>query len=107
MGTEDEALSSRAQESRLPPPHTTQDTTDARSSLSTDVESAADLDTMKEVGAEVPSHPIPSMQGAFAESMLESQEHPPVRHYGKDAAARRQILLAQAVTEETHAARWR
>ncbi len=29
-------------------------------------------DTMKEVHVSVPTHPIPSMQGAFAESMLEA-----------------------------------
>jgi hypothetical protein len=65
-------------------------------------------DTMKEV--QVPTHPIPSMQGAFAESMLEasgaSTPTAPKSRVG-NAAARRKLLLEQDVSEETHAARWR
>jgi hypothetical protein len=58
---------------------------------------------------QVPTHPIPSMQEAFAESMLESGASTPTatRNIPKTAAARRQTLLDQDVSEETHAARWR
>jgi hypothetical protein len=67
-------------------------------------------DTMKEVQVSVPTHPIPSMQGAFAESMLEAAEAPtpavPKNRVG-NAAARRKLLLDQDISEETHAARWR
>ena len=63
-------------------------------------------DTMR---LQVPTHPIPSMQEAFAESMLESGASTPTatRNIPKTAAARRQLLLDQDVSEETHAARWR
>jgi hypothetical protein len=68
-------------------------------------------DTMKEVGVQVqvPTHPIASMQGAFAESMLQSSENstPDPRIKPVDAATRRQILLDQDASEETHADRWR
>lgn len=64
-------------------------------------------DTMKEVN--IPTHPIPSMQGAFAESMLESGASTPTipRSRPGNAAARRKLLLEQDAEEETHAARWR
>jgi len=67
-------------------------------------------DTMKEVHVSVPTHPIPSMQGAFAESMLEaSGASTPTAPKSKlgNAAARRRVLLDQDISEETHAARWR
>ncbi|KAE8450602.1 hypothetical protein EG329_005946 [Mollisiaceae sp. DMI_Dod_QoI] len=67
-----------------------------------------DKDTMKEV--QVPVHPIPSMQEAFAESMLEANEpdtHTIPRNLPGNAAARRKLLLDQDVGEETHAARWK
>jgi hypothetical protein len=65
-------------------------------------------DTMKEVQIEVPTHPIPSMQGAFAESMSEASANstptiPKPKH--GNAAVRRQILLDQDNSEET--SRWR
>ena len=63
---------------------------------------------MKEI--QVPTHPIPSMQGAFAESMQEasaaSTPNIPNNRLAT-AAARRQLLIDQDVSEETHAARWR
>jgi hypothetical protein len=70
--------------------------------------SAAD-DTMKEVRTNVPQHPIPSMQDAFAESMQEANENltPPPKKKKHSAPVRRQILLDQDVSEPTHAARWR
>lgn len=67
-------------------------------------------DTMKEVHVSVPTHPIPSMQGAFAESMREaSGASTPTAPKSKvgNAAARRKVLLDQDISEETHAARWR
>jgi hypothetical protein len=64
-------------------------------------------DTMKEL--QVPTHPIPSMQRAFAESMQEASEastpNIPKNRPGT-AAARRQLLIDQDISEETHAARW-
>lgn len=67
-----------------------------------------DADTMKEL--QVPTHPIPSMQGAFAESMLEaSTASSPALNKpdGSNAASRRQKLLDQDIEEETHASKWR
>jgi hypothetical protein len=72
----------------------------------------SEADTMKEVTPQVlvPTHPIPSMQGAFAESMLEASEtSTPTENRNRvgNAAARRKLLLEQDVSAETHAARWR
>lgn len=65
-------------------------------------------DTMKEVHPNIPTHPIPSMQGAFAESMLEASANStptfPKPNPG-NAAVRRQRLLDQDISEET--SRWR
>jgi hypothetical protein len=65
-------------------------------------------DTMKEI--QVPTHPIGSMQDAFAESMLESSADStpniPKPKPG-NAATRRQILLDQDISEDTHASRWK
>jgi len=69
-----------------------------------------DSDTMKEVAVSVPAHPIPSMQGAFAESMVEAAgSSTPSEKKSRvgNAAARRMLLLDQDISEETHAARWR
>jgi hypothetical protein len=63
-------------------------------------------DTMKEV--QVPTHPIPSMQGAFAESMMEANDSLAIpKNTIGNAAARRKLLIDQDVSEETHASRWR
>ncbi|KAH6663209.1 hypothetical protein B0J14DRAFT_278850 [Halenospora varia] len=65
-------------------------------------------DSMK--GLQVPTHPIPSMQGAFAESMVEvaGGQTPPVSKSSLgNAASRRKHLLDQDINEETHAAKWR
>ncbi|KAG9236426.1 hypothetical protein BJ875DRAFT_482251 [Amylocarpus encephaloides] len=70
--------------------------------------SPATVDSRK--GLQVPTHPIPSMQEAFAESMLEvaSGATPPQPdNTNQDAAARRKYLLDQDIDEETHAARWK
>jgi hypothetical protein len=58
---------------------------------------------------QVPTHPISSMQGAFAESMLEAAENltPRPQPNIPDAVTRRRILLDQDITEETHATKWR
>lgn len=58
---------------------------------------------------EVPRHPIPAMQEAFAESMLEASAGPSTPNIAKlgDSTARRKLLLDQAITEDTHASRWR
>jgi len=65
-------------------------------------------DTMKEV--QVPKHPIPSMQAAFAESMHESSATStptiPKNRVG-NAAARRKLLIDQDANEDTHASRWK
>jgi hypothetical protein len=70
-----------------------------------------DEDTMKETHShvQVPTHPIPSMQAAFAESMRESSEgttSTAPRDTIGNANARRKHLLDQDITEPTHAARW-
>lgn len=67
-------------------------------------------DTMKEVGAQVqvPTHPIATMQGAFAESMLQAADtSTDPKPKASTAASRRQILLDQDASEETHADRWK
>jgi hypothetical protein len=67
-------------------------------------------DTMKEVHVHVPTHPIQSMQLAFAESMQEASK-PSIpdqrRNIPGTAAARRKLLLEQDLSEDTHATRWR
>ncbi|TVY37246.1 hypothetical protein LOCC1_G007859 [Lachnellula occidentalis] len=79
------------------------------------------FNTMKEVHIEslpppsapvqvhVPTHPIASMQDAFAESMVEVSEgitsEPTIK--AASAALRRKQLLDQDIDEETHASRWR
>jgi hypothetical protein len=97
----------------VPPPpqapifHDSDDKTPARLSSSDDEDLTLDMDTMKEVGVEVPSHPIPAMQGAFAESMMQVSDNSATRGPTGDAATRRRNLIDQPVTQETHAARWR
>jgi len=57
----------------------------------------------------VPTHPIPSMQAAFAESMVdvfEGTTPAPIAPAG-NSAERRKLLLEQDIGEETHAARWK
>ncbi|TVY59693.1 hypothetical protein LSUE1_G009124, partial [Lachnellula suecica] len=74
-------------------------------------------DTMKEVyvpplspapaQVQVPTHPIPSMQDAFGESMLEAGTPAESKIMKGNAAVRRKRLLDQDIDEATHAARWR
>jgi hypothetical protein len=57
----------------------------------------------------VPTHPIPSMQAAFAESMVDVFEGttPAPNPPAGTGTERRKLLLEQDVGEETHAARWK
>lgn len=77
--------------------------------------SESDLD-MEEQGVvpagqelHVPTHPIPTMQAAFAESMLDvfdgSEEDKNDRI--ADPATRYEILTTQEIGEQTHAGRWK
>ncbi|KAI6250957.1 hypothetical protein HI914_00377 [Erysiphe necator] len=81
-------------------------------------ENKTNLPTMKEyeetsnkskIPNNIPTHPIACMQGAFAESFLESNSgvSSPTFSRPESASERRQQLLEQDVTEETHAARWK
>ncbi|KAI9810831.1 MAG: hypothetical protein M1827_006038 [Pycnora praestabilis] len=61
---------------------------------------------------EPPVHPMPCMQGAFEESMMEmtndvEAQSSKVDSEKLDSATRRRILLEQEHSEDTHAARWR
>ena len=80
---------------------------DDESNGSHGISPAASHDTMKEVRGPVPQHPIPSMQDAFAESMQEASASTPTDKTKHSAAVRRQILLDQDLSEDTHATRWR
>src|SRR6266536_3990291 len=54
-------------------------------------------DAMMEV--QVPTHPIPSMQGAFAESVLEANDSPAIpKNTIGNAGARRKLLIDQDVS---------
>jgi hypothetical protein len=60
--------------------------------------------------AQAPQHPIPTMQGAFEESMLETlQDNDGVaKEYAKaDSLARRRMLLESQTYERTVAGRWK
>ncbi|POS85026.1 hypothetical protein EPUL_006211, partial [Erysiphe pulchra] len=61
------------------------------------------------IPSNIPTHPIACMQGAFAESFLESNSgiNSPTFSRSESATERRRQLLEQDVTEETHAARWK
>ncbi len=77
------------------------------SSRMSDADSEADCEMDKP-----PIHPVPTMQGAFEESMLETMnesEHPdPQDRYSKaDSVSRRKMLLEQAEYERTVAGRWK
>ena len=71
-----------------------------------DSESDGDLD------GQPPVHPVPTMQGAFEESMAETMEEaedpdPPDRHSIADSVSRRKMLLEQDEYERTVAGRWK
>ena len=59
-----------------------------------------------------PVHPVPTMQGAFEESMLETMNEsedsdPQDRYSNADSVSRRKMLLEQDEYERTVAGRWR
>ena len=62
------------------------------------------------MGAQAPQHPIPTMQGAFEESMLETLADERESDAGfskKDSVYRRKMLLERPVYERTVAGRWK
>ena len=73
-----------------------------------DVESDHD----DEMDGRPPVHPVPTMQGAFEESMMETlnetdQLDPSDRYSIADSVSRRKMLLEQAEYERTVAGRWK
>jgi len=77
------------------------------SSRVSDADSEADCEMDKP-----PVHPVPTMQGAFEESMLETMnetgEPDPQDRFSKaDSVSRRKMLLEQAEYERTVAGRWK
>ena len=72
-----------------------------------------DMETGSEsdMDAAPPMHPVPTMQGAFEESMLETMndEEPevPDRYSKADSVTRRKMLLEQQEYERTVAGRWK
>ena len=76
--------------------------------------SASDVesDCGEEVDAKPPVHPVPQMQGAFEESMMETLNEPedaePEDRMSKtDSVSRRKMLLEQEQYERTVAGRWK
>ena len=62
--------------------------------------------------SQVPQHPVPAMQGAFEESMMETmaevEDPEPDNRYSKaDSISRRKMLLEQEKYERTVAGRWK
>ncbi|TQS36205.1 hypothetical protein Golomagni_03350 [Golovinomyces magnicellulatus] len=76
--------------------------------LSLEIASNGKMNNSK-ISIKIPTHPIACMQGAFAESFLESNSSfvVPATNEPKSALERRKQLLEQDVDEETHAARWK
>lgn len=65
-----------------------------------------------EMDGRPPVHPVPTMQGAFEESMMETLNEtddpdPSDRYSMADSVSRRKMLLEQAEYERTVAGRWR
>lgn len=65
-----------------------------------------------EMDEKPPVHPVPTMQGAFEESMAETLNEaneldPPDRYSTADSVSRRKMLLEQAEYERTVAGRWK
>ncbi|KAI4159990.1 MAG: hypothetical protein LQ342_006118 [Letrouitia transgressa] len=76
--------------------------------------SASDLDSDsgEDMDAKPPVHPVPQMQGAFEESMMEtlneSEDAEPEDRMSKvDSVSRRKMLLEQEQYERTVAGRWK
>ena len=73
-----------------------------------------DMETTSEsdVDEGPPVHPVPTMQGAFEESMIETmnendEEEPADRYSKADSVTRRKMLLEQEQYERTVAGRWK
>ncbi|KAL9131664.1 MAG: hypothetical protein Q9217_000475 [Psora testacea] len=74
-----------------------------------DVETTSESDSMDD---SPPVHPVPTMQGAFEESMAETmngedEDKSPNRYSKADSATRRKMLLEQEQYERTVAGRWK
>ena len=74
-------------------------------------EADMETDTESDLDAAPPVHPVPTMQGAFEESMKETMndEEPevPDRYSKADSVTRRKMLLEQNEYERTVAGRWK
>lgn len=70
-----------------------------------------DEDSDDDMDEKPPIHPVPTMQGAFEESMAESlnesEQDPPDRYSTADSVSRRKMLLEQAEYERRVAGRWK
>ena len=68
-----------------------------------------DDDFLGAMASQTPQHPIPTMQGAFEESMLETinEEDEPMSINKKDSVHRRKILLERPQYERTVAGKWK
>ena len=74
--------------------------------------SDSECDSGSDADMEPPVHPVPTMQGAFEESMAETMEEAddpeaPDRMSVADSVSRRKMLLEQEDYERTVAGRWR
>ncbi|KAL9578385.1 MAG: hypothetical protein Q9212_005749 [Teloschistes hypoglaucus] len=82
--------------------------------LSSNRMSASDLDndSLSDMDAKPPVHPVPQMQGAFEESMMETlneseDPEPQDRMSNADSVSRRKMLLEQDEYQRTVAGRWK
>ena len=68
-----------------------------------------DDDFLGEMASQTPQHPIPTMQGAFEESMLETinEDDEPISVSRKDSVYRRKVLLERPRYERTVAGKWK
>lgn len=75
-----------------------------------DFPTSPDDELLGSMSAQAPQHPIPTMQGAFEESMMEtmnSEDDAATMARRKDSVTRRKLLLEQAAYERTVAGRWK
>ena len=82
--------------------------------LSSDTHASTDVmdEAASPLDAQPPAHPVPTMQGAFEESMMETMtevEDPELenRYSNADSISRRKMLLEQERYERTVAGRWK
>ncbi|KAL8723495.1 MAG: hypothetical protein Q9225_000228 [Loekoesia sp. 1 TL-2023] len=71
-----------------------------------------DNDSLADMDAKPPVHPVPQMQGAFEESMMETlneseDSEPQDRMSNVDSVSRRKMLLEQEEYQRTVAGRWK